>query len=153
MENQPVARRRDQTSPDDSSRSPGLDRSLARPAPTGLDDPARTRPFVDHRTEYVGPAQVSELEPDQARYAYVYAVGLHSAGRVSDALIVLKESLAQHPDDRDNLLAIINFSQAAGDTGMALEYAERLARIGATDPNLARLIEDLRRQANRPNAQ
>jgi len=93
-----------------------------------------------------------ELDPGQARYAYVYAVGLHSAGRTSDAMTVLKESLSRHPDDRDSLLAIVNFSQAAGDTGAALEYAERLARIGPTDPNLTRLIEDLRRQANRSNA-
>jgi tetratricopeptide (TPR) repeat protein len=90
--------------------------------------------------------RASELDPNQARYAYVYAVGLHSAGRVGDAMTALKESLARHPDDRDMLLAIINFSQAAGDVGAALEYAEELARIGPTDPNLARLIENLRRQ-------
>jgi predicted Zn-dependent protease len=40
--------------------------------------------------------RASELDPDQARYAYVYAVALHSAGRVEDAMTVLKESLARH---------------------------------------------------------
>lgn len=97
--------------------------------------------------------RASELDPEQARYAYVYAVGLHSAGRVGDAMTVLRESLSRHLDDRDILLAIINFSQAAGDIGTALEYAEKLARLVPTDPNLDRLIEDLRRQANKPNAQ
>jgi len=38
--------------------------------------------------------RASELDPNQARYAYVYAVGLHSAGRVGDAMTVLKESVA-----------------------------------------------------------
>src|SRR4051794_27932015 len=45
----------------------------------------------------------AELQPDRARYAYVYAVALHSAGRVQDSLKVAKENVARHPDDRDTL--------------------------------------------------
>jgi tetratricopeptide (TPR) repeat protein len=43
----------------------------------------------------------ADLAPDQARYAYVYAVALHSAGRGSEAMTALKISLARHPNDRD----------------------------------------------------
>jgi tetratricopeptide (TPR) repeat protein len=97
--------------------------------------------------------RAAELDPGQARYAYVYAVALHSAARVDVSMAILEESLARHPDDRDTLQALMTFSRDSGDVGSALEYAERLARIPPTDPNLAGLIQDLRRQAGRPTAQ
>jgi tetratricopeptide (TPR) repeat protein len=96
--------------------------------------------------------RATELAPDRARYAYVYAVALHAAGRVSDAMTVLKHNLAQHPDDRDTLQALIGFSRASGDLSGALEYAERLARISPDDQGLAHLVQELRRQAMKPNA-
>jgi hypothetical protein len=40
----------------------------------------------------------------------VYAVALHSAGRLGEATTVLKENLARHPDDRDTLSALITYS-------------------------------------------
>jgi predicted CXXCH cytochrome family protein len=96
--------------------------------------------------------RAAELDPGQARYAYVYAVALHSAGRADDDIRVLKESLARHQGDRDTLQALMTFSRDSGDFGSALEYAERLARIPPADPNLAGLIQDLRRQAGKPTA-
>jgi Flp pilus assembly protein TadD len=95
----------------------------------------------------------AELAPGQARYAYVYAVALQSAGRVGDALAVLGQSLTRHPDHRDTLLALINFSRDTGNVGAALEYAERLARIAPADPSISALIQDLRRQVKKPDAQ
>jgi len=86
----------------------------------------------------------TELEPDRSRYAYVYAVALHSSGRVDDSIKVLKENLARHPDDRDTLLALVTFSRDAGDANAALDYAEQLSRIAPNDRELARLIDDLR---------
>lgn len=95
-------------------------------------------------------ARAAELEPGRARYAYVYAVALHSSGRSEDALSVLKEASARHPNDRDILMALTSFSRDAGDINSALEYAERLARL-SPNPELVRLIEELRRQATKPN--
>ncbi len=97
--------------------------------------------------------RATELDPDRARYAYVYAVALHSTGHSDDALSVLKESLAKHPNDRDTLLALINFSRETGDVASALDYAERLARISPDDQGLAHLIQELRHQTVKPNAQ
>ena len=94
--------------------------------------------------------RAAELDPDRARYAYVYAVGLHSAGRAGDAMAVIKDAFARHPDDRDILQALIAFNREAGDIGAALDYAERLARILPSDSNLAALIQELRRQAGKP---
>ena len=94
--------------------------------------------------------RAAERAPEQARYAYVYAVALHSAGRSSEAMTALKDSLARHPEDRDTLLALISFSRDAGDPQTALEYAEQLARIAPTDQTIAGLIETLRQQIKKP---
>jgi predicted CXXCH cytochrome family protein len=94
-----------------------------------------------------------EGDPGQPRFAFVYAVALHSVGRAGEALTVLKDGLVHHPDDQDMLMATVRFSRDAGDFATALEYAEHLARITAPDPNLAGVIEDLRRQAKKPDPQ
>ena len=88
--------------------------------------------------------RAAEIDPRQARYAYVYAVALHSAGRSSEAMTVLKANLARHPNDRDTLSALISFSRDGGDAAGALKYAERLAQIAPQDRGLAALIEELR---------
>ncbi|WP_371089950.1 cytochrome c3 family protein [Bradyrhizobium sp. WSM2254] len=84
------------------------------------------------------------LDPGQSRYAYVYAVGLHTAGRRDDALAVLKTSLGRHPNDRDSLSAAIAFSREKGDSVAALEFAERLAHLMPGDPRLTELIKQLK---------
>ncbi|HLQ90732.1 MAG TPA: tetratricopeptide repeat protein [Xanthobacteraceae bacterium] len=88
--------------------------------------------------------RATELEPHQARYSYVYAVALHSAGRREDAVSFLREASVRHPNDRDMLQALVSFSREAGDFATALEYAERLTRLLPNDPNLVALIENLR---------
>ncbi|OAF14767.1 hypothetical protein AXW67_17505 [Bradyrhizobium neotropicale] len=86
----------------------------------------------------------SELEPDRSRYAYVYAVALHSSGRVGESIEVLKTNLVRHPDDRDSLSALVTFSRDSGNIGAALEYAERLSRLLPNDRELNHLTDDLR---------
>jgi tetratricopeptide (TPR) repeat protein len=90
--------------------------------------------------------RATELAPDHAQYAYVYAVGLHSAGRVEDALSILKENLAKHPTDRDSLLALVSFNRDAGNIATALDYAQRLAQIAPNDRRVSELVDTLRRQ-------
>jgi Flp pilus assembly protein TadD len=88
----------------------------------------------------------AQLAPEQARYAYVHAVALNSAGRGSEAIAVLKDSLVRHPDDRETLLALISFNRQGGDISAAVAYAQQLARMAPTDPNVTRLLQDLERQ-------
>jgi predicted CXXCH cytochrome family protein len=90
--------------------------------------------------------KASELDPERSRYAFVYAVALHSGGRIQEAMTVLKGNLARHPNDRDTLLALISFSRDSGDAKSALDYAQRLAKISPADPGLAALINELKRQ-------
>jgi Flp pilus assembly protein TadD len=96
--------------------------------------------------------RAAELEPDRARYAYVYGVALHSAGRVEQAMTVLKTNAARHPDDIDTLSALLAFSRGTGDHAAALGFAQRLNHIVPNDPGLVLLIRDLqRRVGNEPN--
>jgi predicted CXXCH cytochrome family protein len=89
--------------------------------------------------------RAAELDPGNARYAYVYAIGLNSTGHLDDALAVLRESLRQHPNDRDTISGVIAFARQKGDFALALEYAERLAQI-VPNSALSNLIDQLRRQ-------
>ena len=89
------------------------------------------------------------LDPGQPHYGYVYAVGLHSAGRPDEALAALKASLQRHPNDRELLAAALAFSRERGDMPAALDYAERLARLSAQDDSLSKLIDELRQKVAR----
>jgi predicted CXXCH cytochrome family protein len=91
----------------------------------------------------------AQLGSDQARYGYVYAVALHSAGRADEAIAALKDNLTRHAEDRDTLLALISFSREGADIASALAYAQQLARIAPSDPNVVRLKEELERQTNK----
>ena len=88
--------------------------------------------------------RAAELEPNSARYAYVYAVALNSAGHGHEAMNALKQAVVRHPNDRDILAALVAFARDAGDIAGALGYAEQLARIAPHDQQLARVIDDLR---------
>lgn len=88
--------------------------------------------------------RAAELEPDRARYAYVYAVGLDSAGRRDDAIDVLQQALRRHAGNREILAALVDFTRAGGDDAAALDYAEQLAEIDPDNPDLKPLIEALK---------
>jgi predicted CXXCH cytochrome family protein len=89
-------------------------------------------------------AKAAELEPSRARYAYVYAVALGGSGKRDEAVKVLKDNLARHPEDRDSLSALIGFSRDAGDNASALRYAEELAGLDPGNEEIKTLIQTLR---------
>jgi predicted CXXCH cytochrome family protein len=86
-------------------------------------------------------ARAAEIAPGNARFTYVYAVALNSAGRADEAINILEASLARHPADRDTLFALITINRDAGRTAAALSWADRLA---AGDPSAKRLVDELR---------
>jgi Flp pilus assembly protein TadD len=105
---------------------------------------------LKRHTEALGELhRATELDRDSARYGYVYGVALHSAGHAEEAMMVLRENLVRHPDDRNTLLALIGYNRDAGDFKSALENAEHLAKTSLGDRDLANLIEDLRRKTKR----
>lgn len=87
--------------------------------------------------------RAAKLEPDAARYAYVYAVALHTGGRASQALHVLKDNLRRHPTDRDTLLALVSFNERAGHRSTALHYARKLAAVAPDDRAVRQIVERL----------
>jgi predicted CXXCH cytochrome family protein len=88
--------------------------------------------------------RAAELDRNNARYAYIYGVALHSAGRRQQAIAYLKDSLIGHPETRDIIMAIVNFSLEAGDAATALQYAEQALKIAPDDPTVKGMVEALR---------
>ena len=96
--------------------------------------------------------RAADLEPGRARYIYVYAVGLHSSGHGEEAIAVLKDGLAKHPEDREILLALSTFNRDAGDLAAALGFAEQLARVAPDDHDVAGLVQSLRSEEKKAGA-
>ena len=81
------------------------------------------------------------IDPANARFAYVHAVALNSAGKPHEAIAVLEASHARHPADRDVLFALVTINRDAGRNDAALAWAGRLAAI---DPEARALVDQLR---------
>lgn len=93
--------------------------------------------------------RANELAPDNARYAYVYAVALNSIGARERAMELLEQTHQRHPTDRDTLLALVSFAREAGDFATALAHARELAALYPSDMQLRMLVLDLeKRQAH-----
>ena len=90
--------------------------------------------------------QAANLARENARYGYVHAVALHSMGRREDAIKALQQVQERHPGDRETLAALVSFEQEAGNSAGALAYAEKLMAIMPEDPNLRRLVEELKKR-------
>jgi Flp pilus assembly protein TadD len=87
--------------------------------------------------------EASRLAPDDARFAYVYAVALNDAKRNSEALKVLADARKHHPYDRDVLTGLAYFTAQAGDRKQALGYAKTLHELDPENPTYERLIAQL----------
>jgi tetratricopeptide (TPR) repeat protein len=91
--------------------------------------------------------RAAQLAPGSARYTYVYAVALNSAGKRAEALRVLRENEHRHPADRDTIMALVDLLRKQGDRRGALDYANGLAELMPDDPWVVALIRSL--QASR----
>lgn len=73
--------------------------------------------------------RAAELVPDDARFAYVYAVALNSTGKPHDAIAEIDRALKQHPDNRDLLSAGAAFARDGGDARTAARFQKRLTAL------------------------
>jgi Flp pilus assembly protein TadD len=71
-------------------------------------------------------ARAAGLEPGNARFAYVHAIALNSAGKADSAIARLKSALVAHPGNGDMLAALVKFYEARGDSVQAQRYANLL---------------------------
>lgn len=90
-------------------------------------------------------SKAASLEPDNARFAYVYAVALHSAGRLDESLTALAAANKTHPYNVDILGALVSMNLEAGNPGAVLPYAKSLAEVMPNDSGLRQLIAGLER--------
>lgn len=74
-------------------------------------------------------ALAAKLDPANARFAYVYGVALHSAGRADAAIETLVKASAAHPADIDILQALMSFYRDRGSVAEAQRYAERVRTV------------------------
>ena len=93
--------------------------------------PALGRPPVQHalglqlvRSKRYADAMVwlrlaAEAAPENARFAFVYAVALHDTGKAAEGRMVLEQAARRHPTDGDILGALVAFSREAGDEAAA----------------------------------
>ena len=91
----------------------------------------------------------SALDPANARYAYVYAVALNSAGSTAEAKAILELTHKQHPTDRNVLMGLIAFERDSGDVAAAIAHAQELAALEPRNPQIRALLDDLRRRLGR----
>ncbi len=84
-----------------------------------------------------------ELEPQNIRYKYVYAVALDSTDQPDKAIEVLRQAHEQRPANREVLYALISYHQKAGNIEKAKDYAEVLIEVSPWDQNAKALLERL----------
>lgn len=88
-------------------------------------------------------AKAAELDADNRRYQYVYAVGLQSVGKLEQAIEVLHNVYVQQPSDADILYALVSFYREAGKRQEALEYAKKLQLLIPNNPDIDKLVQTL----------
>jgi tetratricopeptide (TPR) repeat protein len=88
-------------------------------------------------------AEAVRLAPDDARFAYVYGIGLHDLGRTQEAEQVLETLLRSHPNDVDALFALVSYLEESGEPARALPHARRLAELQPQDPRIRALVAAL----------
>ncbi|MDD5321759.1 MAG: tetratricopeptide repeat protein [Methylococcales bacterium] len=88
-------------------------------------------------------AKAAKLAPDNARYAYVYGIGLNSAGKQREALAVLKAADVRQRYDLDILSALISMLREAGNNKAALVYAREAAEALPNNKEIEQLILEL----------
>jgi tetratricopeptide (TPR) repeat protein len=84
-----------------------------------------------------------ELAPNAARYAYVYAVGLHSEGRDVEALTTLTDAHERFESDRDLLFMLASVHLERGEHEQAMVYARKLDRLMPGSPPVQALLQEI----------
>jgi Tfp pilus assembly protein PilF len=90
--------------------------------------------------------KAASLAPGNTRYGYVWAVALHDTGRLEEAIAVLERAHAGWPSDADVLYALAAYSAEAGDNPAAVAYAGKLLKLQPDNPQVAALVEELKRR-------
>ncbi|MEY2918930.1 MAG: hypothetical protein RL261_235 [Pseudomonadota bacterium] len=77
-----------------------------------------------------------ELDPDTARYTYVFAVALHSTGQADESVRQLQAAIRRWPYDREMLMALTSFQLESGKRQDARVTARKLVAAYPADPQV-----------------
>lgn len=88
--------------------------------------------------------KAARLSPDNARYAYVAAVALQSAGQAGEARQAAADALARSPYDTNLLSFALQDALRARDLARAAPLAQRLADMVPDNAEIARLAAQLK---------
>jgi tetratricopeptide (TPR) repeat protein len=91
-------------------------------------------------------AAAAQIDPANARYAYVYAVALDDTGQTRTAIETLERSVKLHPYDHDSLAALVSFCDQAGKYPEAFSYAQRLSELEPGNLQVQQTVTRLKRQ-------
>jgi len=81
--------------------------------------------------------EAAELLPDNTQFVYVYAIALHSTGRIGAAIAVLEDAHRREPAQRDVLAALVSFEEERGNQAKALEWAKVLEEVSPDNLEVA----------------
>ena len=93
--------------------------------------------------------KAAALERQGTRHRYVYAIALHDSGQVEEALRQLRSLNGMAPGQEEVLLALVNYSEQAGQLPAALEYARALQAAFPDNPAYRQLTWRLQQAGGR----
>ncbi|MGV6826697.1 MAG: tetratricopeptide repeat protein, partial [bacterium] len=73
--------------------------------------------------------KAATLDSDDSRYAYVYAVALHSTGKIEASIKALEAAIALHPSNIEILMALVNYNRQSEQYSQALKYVKKLETL------------------------
>ena len=88
-------------------------------------------------------ARAAALAPEVPDFAYAYAIGLHSAGRADEALVVLRDAQKRSPGARGLLVALVTIHRERGSLREARAWARQLVEAAPGDPSARALATSL----------
>ena len=101
---------------------------------------ARQQRLTDALAEF---QQAARLAPDEPRYAYVYGVALHSAGKQQEGIRVLAAAHKRFTGDVELLQALATMERDRGQRAAARGYAQQLVKLVPDDPQAQALLREL----------
>ncbi len=84
-----------------------------------------------------------QLQPNNNRYAYVYAVALKEQDRIKEALAILETVHQRNAADIDILFALVSFYLLENNSQGAIDYAQKLVDINPQYGSAEQLIQQL----------
>ncbi|MEO8441422.1 MAG: tetratricopeptide repeat protein [Betaproteobacteria bacterium] len=87
----------------------------------------------------------ARLAPDNAGYAYVHGVALHSTGKAGGAITVLTAAHRRFSGDTGILQALATMERDRGNREAALAYAKSLVALTPDDPQAQALLQQVQR--------